>query len=467
MKLAIIVPYRDRRDELDIFLPHIHKFLENKQIDYEIFIIEQSDDKPFNYGKLCNVGVNLTHHFADYYCFHDVDLLPINDDADYSYTENPTQLVFEDENKNSLISYDEYFGGVVIITKNDFLKINGYNNDYWGKGYVDLDLLYRCKKHNLPLVKKYNYKNYDNLNLDLKDRSIYKDVSHIVLDKNSIIISKNSNVLSKNYTISFHYKENFNKNNKKKIGIFRTYGKDVLQLFTIDKSMIFQFIHEGQFFQFVITDLNFNELNHYTITHNFKNKEFTAYVNGKKELNVNYDLTYDYQNKDVTIGDVDNEQELELLDFKLFTKILSKNEIKRNFYYGLKSNCMEFNKIYFYKDMSNLIDYTFNIWELLINLDKGNINDNKIKIIESCKIKLNGERQLPNRIKGIYKSKNKINDDIQTSYDPDIIENKKTYYEDLLGGKINTDKYGYKSLKYIFLDDKDIEKNTKWIKVTL
>jgi len=47
-KLAIIVPYRDRRDHLDIFIPHIQEFLNNKNIDYKIYVIEQSDDKPCN-----------------------------------------------------------------------------------------------------------------------------------------------------------------------------------------------------------------------------------------------------------------------------------------------------------------------------------------------------------------------------------------------------------------------------------
>ena len=52
MKLAIIVPYRDRREDLDVFIPHMEKFLDNKQLDYKIFVAEQSDDRPFNYGKI-------------------------------------------------------------------------------------------------------------------------------------------------------------------------------------------------------------------------------------------------------------------------------------------------------------------------------------------------------------------------------------------------------------------------------
>ena len=41
MRLAIIVPYRDRREDLDVFLPHMVEFLSNKQIDYKIFVAEQ------------------------------------------------------------------------------------------------------------------------------------------------------------------------------------------------------------------------------------------------------------------------------------------------------------------------------------------------------------------------------------------------------------------------------------------
>ena len=53
-KLGIIVPYRDREQQLKRFLSHMKDYI--KDIDYEIFIIEQSDDKPFNRGKLLNVG---------------------------------------------------------------------------------------------------------------------------------------------------------------------------------------------------------------------------------------------------------------------------------------------------------------------------------------------------------------------------------------------------------------------------
>jgi len=463
MKLAIVVPYRDRRDELDVFLPHMISFLNNKQIEYIIYIIEQFDDKPFNYGKLCNIGVSETIEFADYYCFHDIDVLPLNDDADYSYKEVPTQLIFENEDKESIAPYDKYFGGSVIISKDDFIKINGFNNNYWGKGYVDLDLLYRCEKNNISLVKKYNYKNNDDLKLDLKSRCIVKNTSKLTIYKKSLIASQQTNIISKDFTISFHYEDKRIKGNNGKICIFRTYGKDILQLFSVDNQIIFQFFDNGQFFQFEINEVDITKLNHYTITHDYLKKEFIIYINGLKIKNINYDLIYDYFGKTVAVGDKENKQKIELYDFKIFDKKLSNNEVKKNYYYGITSNCLEFNKITFFKNYSNIIDKKFNVWEILTKEDDESKNRG-VLIDDVYKLKLNSEVKLPNRLKGKYKLSEDKFVDIQNTYDPDILENRKNYYNDILSGRVDTDKYGYKSLKYTFLNKEKIDRNVIWIK---
>ena len=82
-KLAIIVPYRDREEHLNTFVPHMHEFLKDKGIEYDIFIAEQADDRPFNYGKLCNSVVKELDVEYNYFCFHDIDMLPVSDDCDY------------------------------------------------------------------------------------------------------------------------------------------------------------------------------------------------------------------------------------------------------------------------------------------------------------------------------------------------------------------------------------------------
>ncbi len=152
-KLGIIVPFRNRHEQLDIFLEEITKFFLDKNIRYEIFIIEQDDAKQFNRGMLLNVGFIYAEKFkCDYVVFHDVDMIPI--DVDYSYSDIPlhlaTDFILEEGEKKREV-FDEYFGGVTLFPIETFKKINGYSNKYWGWGYEDTDLLLRCKINNLKL----------------------------------------------------------------------------------------------------------------------------------------------------------------------------------------------------------------------------------------------------------------------------------------------------------------------------
>lgn len=94
-RVAIILPYKDRANNLNYFLSHMHPFLQKQELEYQIFVVEQSNDDLFNKGVLMNAGfleiMQLTAHnrtefqmrnFTDYLfpfdcvIFHDVDLLP-------------------------------------------------------------------------------------------------------------------------------------------------------------------------------------------------------------------------------------------------------------------------------------------------------------------------------------------------------------------------------------------------------
>lgn len=146
-KLAIIVPYRDREAHLAQFLPHIKKFLAKQP--HHVFIIEQSNEKPFNRGMLLNIGFSIAQDSFDYVCFHDVDMLPV--EADYSFAENPTHLATRVEQFGFGMPYPYYFGGVTLFNIHDFKLINGYNNDYFGWGLEDDDLRLRCLLHGLKI----------------------------------------------------------------------------------------------------------------------------------------------------------------------------------------------------------------------------------------------------------------------------------------------------------------------------
>jgi hypothetical protein len=482
MKLAIIVPYRDRRSNLDIFIPHMEEFLSNKQIDYKIFVSEQSDDRPFNYGKICNAIFNEIKDDYDYFCFHDVDMLPINDDADYSYKEEPTHLVFEDEDENVILPYNQYFGGVVIFKKEDFIKINGFANDYWGKGYVDLDLLFRCQKNNLPIIKNYNYSVKNSIKQDLKHRNISKRLSKVELYENSIIVNMDSNIIAKDFTLSFYYTQKPFVTSK--VVLFRTLdtvtnaekhshlfvSNNDLQIFTVNGQLIIQFMNNNSLFQIDInSNIDLTALNHFTFVHNSKTKEFTFYLNGIEHTSKKYDIDYQFSNKNVIIGNIDNKNILELYDLKLFTTSLTINEIIKNYYYGIDSNCLDFNQLCVYQDIDVLLDKQMNIWKLMARttVTKENQILGETKINDKLIHQFGKIKYTPIKMNGRYKLLNKKYEEIEETHHPDILENKRTYYEDLLSGRIKIDKFGLKSVKYKLLNRVDFNENTEWLKVSL
>lgn len=156
-KLGIVVPYRDRESHLEIFIPHMKNIL--REINHRIVVVEQDDDKLFNRAKLLNIGYETLKNECDYFCFHDVDLLPTEaEEANYDYVEHPTHLARLLETLKYLEPpyYEEYFGGATMFNKEDFEKINGFSNEYWGWGVEDDDLRDRCLKEGLTIKKRMN-----------------------------------------------------------------------------------------------------------------------------------------------------------------------------------------------------------------------------------------------------------------------------------------------------------------------
>lgn len=152
-KLSIIVPYRNREQHLRKFAPHMNMFLNNK-IVFNINIIEQCNNKPFNRGLLANIGFDLTQSESQYCCIHDVDHIPVSDFSDYSYREGVTKLAtrvsqfgFKRRNRSEL-------AGVVLFDNETFKKVNGFSNEYWGWGVEDNDLGLRCLKKEISIEER-------------------------------------------------------------------------------------------------------------------------------------------------------------------------------------------------------------------------------------------------------------------------------------------------------------------------
>lgn len=146
-KLGVIVPYRNRYDQLVTWTRELKYYLDSKGLNYNIIVVEQDDASAFNRGMLCNIGFeHATKRGCDYVVFHDVDMIPVN--VDYSKSDTPIHLF------NELVPFENYFGGMTLFPSDTFKKINGFSNLYWGWGYEDDDLRYRCASHNIDFGTK-------------------------------------------------------------------------------------------------------------------------------------------------------------------------------------------------------------------------------------------------------------------------------------------------------------------------
>ncbi|XP_070502206.1 beta-1,4-N-acetylgalactosaminyltransferase bre-4 isoform X2 [Chironomus tepperi] len=146
-RVAIIIPYRDRKQHLPILLKNLHPFLMKQQIDYGIFIIEQSSDGNFNRAKLFNVGFveALKLYEWDCFIFHDVDLLPMDDRNLYTCPDQPRHMSVAIDTFDFKLPYSSIFGGVSSMTTKQFKAINGFSNSFWGWGGEDDDASRRLK----------------------------------------------------------------------------------------------------------------------------------------------------------------------------------------------------------------------------------------------------------------------------------------------------------------------------------
>lgn len=165
--LSLIVPYRDRPEHLRRFSAHLLKYFkhdkDDRNIPLTVTVVEQEPNTPFNAGILKNIGVHLTKD-ADYFCFHDVDYLPIW--ADYSYADKPSRIIWQGAherpyvpggNIGALHVRETFWGGVVAVNRGHLARSNGYSNEYWGWGSEDDDFRNRLELIGLTIEHRDGY----------------------------------------------------------------------------------------------------------------------------------------------------------------------------------------------------------------------------------------------------------------------------------------------------------------------
>ncbi|CAN7942156.1 unnamed protein product, partial [Ixodes pacificus] len=153
--VAILVPYRDRQKHLSLFLQHMHPFLQKQSVQYTIFVVEQTAEGAFNRAKLLNIGfVEATKR--DSYCcifFHDVDYLPEDLRNLYRCEQHPRHAGSAVSAFRYVLPYPEFFGGVVSMRAEHFVRIRGFSNHFFGWGGEDDDLFRRVKHAGLSVVR--------------------------------------------------------------------------------------------------------------------------------------------------------------------------------------------------------------------------------------------------------------------------------------------------------------------------
>jgi hypothetical protein len=156
-RLGVIVPYRNREAHLSQLVPHLAAYFTRDKIDRTIpiliVVVEQPAGAAFNRGLMKNVGFMLLRDRIDYVCFHDVDYLPIW--ADYSLVDTPTMIVWygfesrpldpQQPEKRVSQRVEDCLAAVVLMRKEQFERVNGYSNRFWGWGFEDADLKMRLE----------------------------------------------------------------------------------------------------------------------------------------------------------------------------------------------------------------------------------------------------------------------------------------------------------------------------------
>ncbi|XP_058066569.1 beta-1,4-N-acetylgalactosaminyltransferase bre-4 [Anopheles bellator] len=146
-RVAIIVPYRDREQHLPIFLKNIHPFLMKQQLEYGIYIVEQTTGSSFNRAALMNIGFAESMKQKNWECmvFHDIDLLPMDDRNLYTCPDQPRHMSVAVDTFGFKLPYSTIFGGVSAMTEKQFRMVNGFSNSFWGWGGEDDDMSNRLK----------------------------------------------------------------------------------------------------------------------------------------------------------------------------------------------------------------------------------------------------------------------------------------------------------------------------------
>jgi hypothetical protein len=132
-ELLIVAPYRNREEHLSTFLEKTPKYFDEQKISYDILITELDNIGEWNAGLPCNSLINFIKKSNYKYLYiHHVDVYPVEG-----------KFMFPEDNQVFTHLGDV---GSCLMKLEDFLKVGGYKNTYWGWGSEDDNLYNKFRR---------------------------------------------------------------------------------------------------------------------------------------------------------------------------------------------------------------------------------------------------------------------------------------------------------------------------------
>jgi len=145
----ILIPYRNRGEHLKYFIKETYPLLKKEMKELKIVVVEQTEGKLFNRGKLLNIGFMLYKNIGEYFFNHDVDLNP----KMITIKELYKKEIEDGEIMGIYTSMCNTLGGIIKFKKQTIMKINGFPNDIWGWGCEDKALQNRAEFREIKISK--------------------------------------------------------------------------------------------------------------------------------------------------------------------------------------------------------------------------------------------------------------------------------------------------------------------------
>lgn len=170
MKYNFIIPYRNRKENLDECIKRFTEYLNGKDLDVQFYFIHQLNPKEFNRGAMKNIGfLEVCKSRSDgLFIFHDVDTYPTY------WGSIPYETLKGECRRPVENSSTENLGLICCWWKEDFEQTNGFAN-FWGWGAEDGALYYRTQKAGIRINEAHM--------IDYKDSRYVINKAHYRYDK--------------------------------------------------------------------------------------------------------------------------------------------------------------------------------------------------------------------------------------------------------------------------------------------